>query len=292
MLSVDEKDPLKLTLIGEPMYTQGDFPMSLAVSADLHLACVANGGVVAGVSCARFDSKQGLTNFDPLRPWYLNQTNPPVGPLNGPGDILFSADEGLLFATVKGNLTVPFDGSVIPGFVETWPVDKKAGIVSNVGTKTQPKGTFALFGATLVPGTNNVFASEGKYGAVVMDMAALEDPITITNITDQTATCWTGISAFTGTGFVDDIGISHIVEVDLTNGDILASVDSKNGKQGMVDMQAVGERLYVLTPGNGTAYPAAVTVLDLSGGRGTVHSIQNFHVDGLDIRSQGMAVMV
>ena len=56
----------------------------------------------------------------------------------------------------------------------------------------------------------------------------------------------------------------------------------------MIDMRAVGDRIYALSPGNGTL-PAAVTVFDISSGRGTAKSIQNFPVAGADKNAEGLA---
>jgi hypothetical protein len=35
MLAINERDPLKLTLVGEPVDTLGDFPTTIAVSEKL-----------------------------------------------------------------------------------------------------------------------------------------------------------------------------------------------------------------------------------------------------------------
>ena len=57
----------------------------------------------------------------------------------------------------------------------------------------------------------------------------------------------------------------------------------------MIDLQAVGDRIYALSPGNGTV-PAALTAFDISGGRGTQHPIQNFEIDFADQNAEGLAV--
>lgn len=286
VLSVDKHDPLKLQLLGEPTYTNGEFPVSVAVSSALKIACVANGGAIAGLSCASYNTKTGLGKFDALRPWNIGQTTPPIGPLNGPADVFFNIDESEVVAMIKGNLT-----AALPGFVAKYAVDKSSGQVAMTGPEVTPKGSFVLFGTALIPGTDSVLASDAGFGGLILNLDALETPVAVTNITDNKATCWSVTSPLTGTGFLNDIIVSHLVEVDLTNGDIVTVAPNMNDGQGMADMRAVGGRIYALSPGNGTAYPAAVTVFDISGGRASVKSIQNFVVDGADANAEGLAVM-
>ena len=286
VLSIDQSDPLQLSLLGKPTYTNGDFPVSVAVSSDLKLACVANGGSLAGMSCAHYDTKNGLGAFDALRPWNIDQTTPPIAPINGPADMFFSLDESEVITMVKGN-----GSASLPGFVSTFAVDKSASQVAMTGVEITPKGSIALFGTVPIPGTNNIFASDAGFGALILNLDDLSTPVAMTNITNQLATCWAIESPMTGTGFVDDIIVSHLVEVDLTNGDIVTEVPCMNNGQGMADMRAVGGRIYALSPGNGSAYPAAITVFDISGGRGSIKSIQNFVIDGADANCEGLAVM-
>lgn len=286
VLSVDKSDPAKLELLGEPMSTNGEFPVSVAVSSDLKIACVANGGAVAGMSCASYDSKTGLGKFDALRPWNIGQSTPPMAPVNGPAEVFFNADESEVVVMVKGNMT-----AALPGFVATYAVDKNSGQVAMTGPEVTPNGSLALFGTALIPGTSNVLASDAGFGGLILNLDALETPIAVTNITDNVATCWAITSPVSGTGYLNDIVIPHLVEVDLTNGDIVTVVSNENKGQGMADMRAIGDRIYALSPGNGTGYPAAITVFDVSGGRGSVKSIQNFVIDGADANCEGLAVM-
>ena len=95
----------------------------------------------------------------------------------------------------------------------------------------------------------------------------------------------------TGTGFVDDVIVSQLTEIDVTNGDIVAIHPDDNDGQGMIDLVAVNSKIYALSPGNGTV-PSAVTVFDISGGRGSAHTVQNFVVPGTTRFSEGMGVYV
>ena len=238
------------------------------------------------MACASYDAEKGLGKFDGLRPWNIDQTTPPAGPLNGPSDIFFSVDESEVVAMIKSN-----GSASLPGFVSTFAVDKSLGQVCMKGAEITPTGSIALFGTALIPGTNHVLASDAGFGALILDLEDLSSPLAVTNITNQMATCWAVQSPVTGTGFVNDIIVSHLVEVDLSNGDIVTEAPCMNNGQGMADMRAIGDRIYALSPGNGTSHPAAITIFDISQGRGSVKSIQNFVIDGADTNCEGLAVM-
>jgi hypothetical protein len=281
LFKISWEDPLKLTLLGLPATTTGDFPVTIAVSSSLGMACVGHSGVLSGVSCASYSSS-GLGTFDALRSIPLGQTNPATGPLNGIADVFFTEDLGTLVVIVKGDTTAAH-----PGFVALYPVS--GGKVSYSNTETHPAGTAVMFGSTIIPGTKNIFVSDASFGAVILSLSDLATPLALANITDQKATCWAITSSVTGTGFVDDPALSQLTEIDLTSGAIVSEVVNNNGGQGMIDMRAVGDRIYALSPGNGTL-PAAVTVFDISGGRGTAKSIQNFPVPGAgNQNAEGMA---
>ena len=59
----------------------------------------------------------------------------------------------------------------------------------------------------------------------------------------------------------------------------------------MIDLEAKGNFIYALSPGNSTT-PAAVAVFDVSGGKGTAKLVQNFEVGmGVGDSAQGMAIL-
>ena len=275
--------PGNLTLVGQPVWTGGDFPLTVAVSADLGIACVGNAGANSGVACIRFD-ENGLTAFDEIRPLPMGQTTPPVGPGNGIADVLFNDDESALLVIVKGNNT-----AAVKGFIASYAVDASARQISYSDQEFVPDVARLMFGTTTIPGTRNILVSDAGFGAMIFSVDDLSWPIAITNITNQVATCWAVISPVSGTGFVDDIIVSQLVEIDLASGAIVSVADPKNVGQGMLDMSAVGDKIYSLSPGNGTV-PAAVTVFDVSGGRGSVKAIQNFVIDGADQNAAGLSV--
>ena len=71
MFEADAKDPTKLTMVGQPADTLGEFPNTMAVSTKNSMVCVANSGARAGVACAKMDAKTGIGKMDMLRPFDL-----------------------------------------------------------------------------------------------------------------------------------------------------------------------------------------------------------------------------
>jgi hypothetical protein len=173
-----------------------------------------------------------------------------------------------------------------PGFVSVFPVQN--GQVGTTDTKTTPNGTAVLFGTALIPGTNRVLTTDASFGSATLDLGNLANPVATTPLDGQKATCWATVSRNTGTGFVTDVGVNHLVEVDVQTGELIADAQSQNGNPGMIDLQAAGSKVFALAPGNGTT-PAAVTVWDISGGKGSAKEVQNFVVPGADNRAMGMA---
>jgi len=285
MFEISDHDPTNLALVGRPAWTNGDFPVSVAVAPDLRLACVGNTGARSGVSCAHFDPRTGLSQFDELRPIPLGQSTPPTGPAHGIAQVLFSEPDSTLITIVKGNGTV-----LDTGFVATYQTDARSASVGYESRQISPTGTNLLFGTTTIPGTSKLLASNAGFGSFLLDLNDLDTPVAATNITNGKAPCWSTTSPATGTGFVDDVLVSQSVEVDLSTGAIVSAVDCGNNDQGMVDLKATGDKIYALSPGKGTL-PAAVTVFDVSGGRGSQHSIQNYQVSFADKNAQGLAVL-
>lgn len=49
MFSINPNTPSKLTMVGNPVSSEGEFPMSVAINAKATMVCVLNGGAVDGV---------------------------------------------------------------------------------------------------------------------------------------------------------------------------------------------------------------------------------------------------
>jgi hypothetical protein len=150
MLRANKTSPSKLTLVGEPAKIPGDSPNTVAASAKGRLVCVGTTGTKAGVSCTTYD-KHGLGNFDDLRPFELGQSTPPVGPANTVSQVLFSADESVLYVTVKGDGTANNTG-YLSGFPRLYGSSPETpATLSREDIRSSPNGTGLLFGSASSP---------------------------------------------------------------------------------------------------------------------------------------------
>lgn len=294
MLAISSSDPTQLTLVGEPATIPGEFPNTVAASLKNNLACVGTTGALAGISCSCL-SDGGLGPMDGLRPFDLGQSTPPVGPTNTISRSFFSEDETVLFTTVKGGPPTNKTGFLSAFAVEQSPEGNGAPSLAQADSRSTPDGTAVLFGSQVIPGTPNIFATDASFGAAVLAV----DPLTLEattlatgEIDGQMATCWTTLSPATGTAFVTDVGVNHVVEMSVEDASVLSELDlSDNGDPGLIDLQAAGGFVYALSPGNGTT-EAAVTVLDVSGGPGSAVMVQHFGLEGMAGRNaQGMVVL-
>lgn len=270
-------------MVGQPASTLGEFPMSVALSTTLSQACVANSGAKAGIACFSMCSQKGLVALDTqLRPFNINQTTPPVGPTNTVSQTFFNADSTALLTTVKGDPTVNNTG-----FLSVFPVTN--GSVEMQDVRSSPAGTAVLFGTALLPNSNDIFVTDASFGSATLSLSSsnIASVSTSTKITDQAATCWATFSDVTGTAFVTDVGVNHLVEIDTSTGQLIKELSLQNGNPGMIDLVSKGNFVYALSPGNKTT-KAAVTVFDVSGGQGTAKQIQNFNPTGVEDSAQGM----
>ncbi|OAL55137.1 hypothetical protein IQ07DRAFT_499576 [Pyrenochaeta sp. DS3sAY3a] len=292
MMAISSKDPTLLTIVGQPAAVPGEFPNTVAASSKNKLVCVGTTGAVAGISCAKFD-KSGVGKMDCLRPFDLKQTTPPRGPLNTVSQTFFSNDESTLFTTVKGDPTVNNTG-----FLSVFNV-QQSGRAATLGTKetrSSPEGTAVLFGSAPIPNDpSSLFVTDASFGAAVLqlDSQGLGSVKGKQAIDGQKATCWATISRATNSAFVTDVAVNRVVEMSLKDASILGQLDlSANADPGLIDLKAAGNFIYALSPGNGTTQ-AAVTVLDVCGGQGSLKQMQHFELKGLAGKNaQGMAVLL
>lgn len=294
MFSINDADPTKLTMIGQPVDVPGEFPNTIAASSMHSIVCVGTSGAVAGVSCASFSPEQGVGAMDNLRPFNLQQTTPPVGPTNTVSQVFFSDDQYTLFTTVKGD---PTENNT--GFLAAFPIesscDSGAGgvAVSQQGTQSSPEGTAVLFGSSAIPGSDDIFVTDASFGAAVLSIDPTNGAAMVKGqgvIPGQAATCWATISTTTGTAFVTDVAVNRLVEMSLVDASIVGMIDlSANGDPGLIDLKASGNFIYALSPGNGTT-PAAVTVVDALRKK----QVQHFKLTafGVGTYAMGMAASV
>jgi hypothetical protein len=293
MLRISKSDPTCLTMVGKPVALTGEFPNTVAASAKNKLACVGTTGAKAGISCASF-SARGLGKMDALRAFDIGQTTPPVGPLNTVSQTFFSTDETMLYTTVKGDPNVNNTG-----FLSVFPVEKPANgapCLSTKETRSSPAGTAVLFGSATIPNEpNSLFVTDASFGAAVLslDKSAQATVVGKQAIDGQKATCWATVSGATNTAFVTDVAVNRVVEMSLKNASIVSMLDlSANGDMGLIDLRSAGNFVYALSPGNGSI-AAAITVLDVAGGPGSMKQAQHFGLDGMGGKNaMGMAVLL
>ena len=285
MMTIDAADPTKLSMVGQPVDTMGEFPNTAAISPKNKIACVGNTGAQAGIACFAIDAQTGLKPLMQQQIGFpIGQKTPPVGPTNTVSQVLFNQDETMLLTPVKGDPT-----KNNTGFLSILPI-MDGGYPATQDTRTSPSGTAVLFGTALVPNTQNILATDAAFGAVTISIPSAKsntvpEVLAKTVIAGQVATCWAAVSPSTKTAFVTDVAVNHLVEVDPANGQILQSTNMPNNNPGMIDLVAAGKMVYALSPGNGTT-KAAVAVIDVS--KRPAKLVQNFEPKGAGISSQGL----
>ncbi|OCH94370.1 hypothetical protein OBBRIDRAFT_722902 [Obba rivulosa] len=231
--SINPNDPSAITMIGEPVSSEGEFPMSLAVNDAGTVFCALNGGAVAGVNCFSVDKQKGLVSMpNTLRALNLNQTTPPNGPPGTTSHIVFNEAGNQLIASVKG---VP----PTPGFLAVWDIDSD-GSLSESFTAIQPQPTGALpFSMTVIPGQDALLVTDPGVGFDIFDFNAQPaangtagGKSSAVPIDGQSATCWSSFSSKTGNFYLTDIGTGIVTEVNVDSnlkGTIVKQYPQGNG---------------------------------------------------------------
>jgi len=230
MFSIDPTNPANITMIGQPVSSGGEFPMSIAINKNATMACSLNSGSVNGVQCFTMDMSLGMTAMpNTQRLLGLNTTTPPSGPAGTAGHVIFSADESKLIATVKG---IP----PAQGFIAVWDV-LPDGTLSPSFTKSAPAMPGGLpFSATVIPGTNAILATDAAAGVDIFDLSTGNAATSsVLQIPGQGATCWSSHSPKTGNFYTTDLDTSTVTEVNVDQ-----------------NLNATMVKQYPLTPGAGT----------------------------------------
>ncbi|KAJ3538111.1 hypothetical protein NM688_g6566 [Phlebia brevispora] len=217
LFSINPTNPLEIEQIGQPVSSEGEFPMSLAFNAKGTQACVLNGGQVNGVNCYQVDQTKGLVPIpNTLRSLGLNQTTPPNGPAGTTSHIIFNEDGSKLIASIKG---VP----PTPGFLAAWDVASD-GTLSEDFVKVAPAvGGLLPFSMTIVKGQNALLVTDPGVGFDLFDLSTVSASSQNTTsskdsavpISGQSATCWSSFSSKTGNFYLTDIGTSTVTEVNV-----------------------------------------------------------------------------
>ena len=213
-------------MIGFPVSTEGEFPMSLAINKNGSTVCVLNGGAVNGVNCYSVDKTSGLiAKANTLRSLGISQTTPATGPPGSASHIIFNEDETKLIAAVKG--TPP-----TPGFLAVWDIDQADGSLSEEYTHVTPaSGGLLPFSLTVIPGQNAIFSADPGLGFDIYDfndtsIASAQAGQNVTAggessanaVSGQNAICWSSRSEKTGNFYLTDAGASMVTEVNVGAG--------------------------------------------------------------------------
>jgi len=263
MFNIDMTNPDILTMAGAPIGTEGEFPVSIAVSEVTNNVCVLNGGANNGVACFSASADTGMAPLaNSQRNLKVNQTTPPSGPAGSMSHVIFSEDGTQLFAAVKG---VP----PVPGFLATFDVAQDGSLSSDFVPSTPASGGLVPFGMTAIPGTKAVLSTDAAIGYTIFDFSSGDNATnTVFPIEGQGATCWVVHSAKTGNFYLTDLDTSIVTEVNVDqnlNSTIVAQYPQGNGT-GSVDDDIASingnDFLYVLLS---NATTITVTSLDAPG---------------------------
>ncbi|KAL7285074.1 hypothetical protein ACG7TL_000166 [Trametes sanguinea] len=269
LFSIDPKTPTNIQPLGDPVSSEGEFPMSLAFNSDGSRLCVLNGGTVNGVNCYTVDKKNGLTAMpNTLRSLGLNQTTPATGPAGSTSHIIFSEDGKQLMASVKG---VPPN----PGMIAVWDVADDGSLSADFKAVAPPSGGLLPFSMTVIPGKNAVLSTDPGLGFDVFDFSSGNSSSAV-KIDGQNATCWSSFSTKTGNFYLTDIGTAIVTEVNVDD-NLKASIvkqypQTKGAATIDNDIATVNgkDMMYVLAPGTQTV---EVLSLDAPGNAKHVQSL-------------------
>ncbi|KZW01918.1 hypothetical protein EXIGLDRAFT_666077 [Exidia glandulosa HHB12029] len=272
MFTMDAADPTKLTMVGQPVSSQGEFPQSIAIHPTSGNICVLNGGKVNNVACFTPDPEQGLVAIaGTLREIGITQSTPPMGPPNTVTQVMFTLDGKRLVASVKG---IP---PAQPGFLAVWDVAADGSLSTGYSAITAPPGGALPFSLSTLPHNPSVIvATDPAIGFEVVDLngslrmanngttaipSAAVKHVMASGVSSsmavpgQGAICWSAFSPLTGNFYLIDPGTNTVTEVTVNsatykptmikqydsgaNGNILdAEVATVNGK----------DYLYIIAP--------------------------------------------
>ncbi|EJD45997.1 hypothetical protein AURDEDRAFT_113892 [Auricularia subglabra TFB-10046 SS5] len=321
MFAINPNAPSQLQMIGNPVSSQGEFPVSIAVSSTSGNICVLNGGQLNSVACFKPDAQQGLLPIsNSFRQIGITQSTAPAGPAGTVSHVLFNSDGSKLVASVKGS-------PPNPGFLAVWDVQADGSLSENFQAITPPTGGLLPFGMSNFPANPAaMIVTDAGIGFDVIDVeealagaaAAANATTGITSLAQtnvvaagrstanavdgQVAVCWTAFSSKTGNFYMTDIGTNTVTEVNVNSatlaptivkqyplGDGIATIDDDVATIGNTDF------LYVLA-----ANQTSVEVLSLNG-PGQAQTVQSFRLaagkqqSGININPdnlQGMATFV
>ncbi|KIJ27350.1 hypothetical protein M422DRAFT_271494 [Sphaerobolus stellatus SS14] len=220
----------KTSLIGQPVYSGGEFPVSVAVSKKTGGIAVLNGGTINGISLFTQNESAGVALIpNTIRFLELNQTTPESVSTESVSQVLFKEDEIKLIAAVKGVSTSPASG-----LLAVWDLDSsKTGAPQ---TYTKIPISVSPFNFTLIPGKNSVLLSDSGVGYDIVDFT--HSTSATYPIANRTNICWSAFSKKTGnttilSSIITELGVdpkttiksSTVKQYSLSAGSILLDAD-------------------------------------------------------------------
>lgn len=204
---------------------------------------VATAGIQNGLVVYNFDEHEGLCPDGlGVRPFGINQFNPPIFEGDGASDAFFSEDDKLLFVTVKG------DTMNDPGFLSVYPII--GGNVAVKDVRSSPEGTHLLFGAFQIAGTRKLFVSDSQFGTVILKIGDDDEGDTVAKTVIPPGiqgSCWAEYSPVSKSAWVTNPVTNNLVELDVETNAILSQTDiTINKTKGMLDFVVPGNFLYAL----------------------------------------------
>jgi len=215
VFNIDPTNPTNLEMIGDPIGSGGEFPVSLAINKAGNMVCALNGGAINGVACFSVDKTKGLSSVaNTVRSLNLNQTTPATGPAGSASHVIFSEDGTKLIASVKG---VP----PTPGILAVWDVAADGSLSQDFQAVQPATGGLLPFSMTVIPGKNAVLATDAGLGVDVFDFnsppvsGVAAGKSSTLPIAGQAATCWSSFSSKTGNFYVTDVGTAEVTEINV-----------------------------------------------------------------------------
>ncbi|KAF8629516.1 hypothetical protein AX17_005642 [Amanita inopinata Kibby_2008] len=267
--NIDPGEPALLGMIGRPVSSGGEFPISVAFNSNGTVVCALNGGAVNGVSCFTVDKRRGLSPIPGgARHLGVNETTPPFGGPSSLSQVIFTEDDKYLIASAKGDTT-----ENTHGFLAVWSVASDGSLSKQFRAVTTPNIGQRPFGISQIPGTSAFFVADSDLGYEIWKFANEDLTTAQTNISqfpvpNQIANCWSIRSPTTGSYFtidpvdtmteisVDNQLNTHIIKQYSTpSGSFLLDVDiaTVNGTDYLYQLAAGVSSIYVYSipsPGN------------------------------------------
>lgn len=165
-------------------------------------------------SCFHVNQTSGLQIIpETTRYLHLNQTTPATtGAGSTVGQVLFSADDTQLLASVKGLLPGP---PAVVGYIAIWDIDESDGSLSEKYMPiAPPKNGNNPFGFTRIAGENSaIIAADTNDGFTIFDLSDGSKSSSV-DVNTLGAICWSTYSPKTGNYYMIDAG-GAVFEVNI-----------------------------------------------------------------------------